>query len=84
VYFIVEPSRREFIEIARSMDATKVLPVVDAVFDLSWAAQAHQRGLSCHPRGKIVLQVAAQRALIRGRAGRRIVDTLAAVVTSST
>jgi len=54
---LVEPNRKELVEIARVIDAGEVKPVVDAVFPLSRAREAYERGLRGHNRGKIVLKV---------------------------
>jgi len=54
---LVEPNRMELIEIAGLIDAGEVKPVVDAVFPLSRAREAYERGLSGHNRGKLVLKV---------------------------
>jgi NADPH:quinone reductase-like Zn-dependent oxidoreductase len=52
---LVEPNRKELVEIARLVDAGEVKPVVDAVFPLSQAREAFERGSSGHNRGKTVL-----------------------------
>ena len=54
---LVEPNRRELVEIGRLVDAGEVKPVVDAVFPLSHAREAFESGLSGHNRGKLVLRV---------------------------
>jgi NADPH:quinone reductase-like Zn-dependent oxidoreductase len=54
---LVEPNRKELVEIARLVDAGEVKPVVDAVLPLSRAREAYERGLRGHNRGKIVLEV---------------------------
>ena len=54
---LVEPNRKELVEIARLIDAGEVKPVVDAVFPLSRAREAYERGLRGHNRGKLVLKV---------------------------
>ena len=54
---LVEPNRKELVEIGRLVDAGEVKPVVDAVFPLSRAREAFERGLSGHNRGKVVLKV---------------------------
>jgi len=54
---LVEPNRKELVEIGRLIDSGEVKPVVDAVFPLSQAREAFQRGLSGHNRGKLVLKV---------------------------
>jgi NADPH:quinone reductase-like Zn-dependent oxidoreductase len=54
---LVEPNRRELVEIARLVDAGEVKPVVDAMFPLPRAREAYERGLEGHNRGKLVLRV---------------------------
>lgn len=54
---LVEPNREELVQIGRLVDAGEVKPVVDAVFPLSQAKEAFERGLSGHNRGKLVLSV---------------------------
>ena len=57
IFFIVEPSRAQLVEIARLIDAGEVRPVLDAVLPLDRAREAFERGLAGHVRGKIVLRV---------------------------
>ncbi len=59
VFFIVEPSRPQLIEIGNLIDAGHVRPIVEAVFPLAKAREAFERGLRGHCRGKIVLEVVA-------------------------
>lgn len=54
---LVEPNRSELIQISRLIDAGTIHPVVDAVFPLSQARLAYERGLLGHNRGKLVLKV---------------------------
>jgi NADPH:quinone reductase-like Zn-dependent oxidoreductase len=54
---LVEPNRKELVEIGRMIDAGLVRPVVDAVLPLSRAREAYERGLGGHNRGKLVLKV---------------------------
>jgi NADPH:quinone reductase-like Zn-dependent oxidoreductase len=54
---LVEPNRKELVEIARLIDTGVVKPVVDAVFPLSRAKEAYERGLGGHNCGKLVLKV---------------------------
>lgn len=54
---LVEPNRKELGEIARLVDAGEVKPVVDAVYPLSRAREAYERGAGKHNRGKLVLEV---------------------------
>ena len=81
---LVEPNRSELVEIARLVDAGEVKPVVDAVFPLSRAREAYERGLGGHSRGKLILKIEAdgegwgrsnerERALVRAlNEGRRV------------
>src|SRR4051812_40174673 len=57
VFFIVEPSRAQLVEIARLIDAGEIRPVLEAVLPLARAREAFERGLTGHVRGKIVLRV---------------------------
>ena len=56
IYFFVEPSRAQLVEIARLIDARQIRPVLDAVPPLARASEAFERGLAGHVRGKIVLR----------------------------
>lgn len=60
LFFIVEPSRNDLIEIARVIDAGHLKPIVAAVFPIASARQAFERGLAGHNRGKLVLTVTDQ------------------------
>lgn len=62
VYFIVEPSRNELIEIARLVESGKLRPIVEATFPLEDARKAFEFGAGGHNRGKIVLQVTSDAA----------------------
>jgi NADPH:quinone reductase-like Zn-dependent oxidoreductase len=64
VFFIVEPSRSQLIEIARLIDTGKLRPVIGKVLPLEQAREAFEHGLAGHNRGKIVLRV-AERASAR-------------------
>jgi NADPH:quinone reductase-like Zn-dependent oxidoreductase len=57
VYFVVEPSREQLIEIAELVDAGKVRVTIDTVFPLTEAKAAFERAQGVHGPGKIVLQV---------------------------
>jgi NADPH:quinone reductase-like Zn-dependent oxidoreductase len=59
VFFIVEPSRSQLLELDRLIDAAQVRPVLEAVYPLAQAREAFERGLSGHHRGRIVLRVAS-------------------------
>ena len=60
LFFIVEPSRAELIEIGRLLDERRIRPIVAEVLPLERARQAFERGLRGHVRGKLVFQVAGQ------------------------
>ena len=54
---LVQPNRKELIQLSRLIDMGTIHPVVDAVFPLSQARSAYERGLLGHNRGKLVLKV---------------------------
>jgi NADPH:quinone reductase-like Zn-dependent oxidoreductase len=62
VYFIVEPSRAELLQVRRLVEARKLHPVIEATFPLERAREAFEHGASRHNHGKIVLQVTLERA----------------------
>ena len=53
----VQTNAAQLGEIASLVDAGQVRPVIDAVFPLAGAAEAHERSQTGHARGKIVLQL---------------------------
>lgn len=57
VFFIVEPSRNDLVEITRLIDSSILKPIVAEVLPLTKAREAFEHGLQGHTRGKIVLQV---------------------------
>jgi NADPH:quinone reductase-like Zn-dependent oxidoreductase len=57
LFFLVEPSRTQLNELSRLIDAGMIRPVVEAVLPLNRAREAYERGISEHPRGKLVLGV---------------------------
>jgi NADPH:quinone reductase-like Zn-dependent oxidoreductase len=57
-YFVVEPNRRELVDIARLVDEDVLRVSVDSVFPLSDARAAFERSLASGKRGKVVLRVA--------------------------
>jgi len=57
VFFIVEPSRPDLLEISRLVDGGRLRPIVSAVLPLAEARRAYEQGLGGHNRGKIVLLV---------------------------
>jgi NADPH:quinone reductase-like Zn-dependent oxidoreductase len=76
MYFIVEPSRGELIEIGRLIEADDLRPIIDAVFPLEQAREAFEHGAAGHSRGKIVLQIdkepAADKDTTLRDTGRRV------------
>lgn len=61
VYFIVEPSRAELLQIRRLVEAQRLRSVIEATFPLERAREAFEHGASGHHHGKIVLQVNLER-----------------------
>ncbi|HEX6943550.1 MAG TPA: peptide-methionine (S)-S-oxide reductase MsrA [Gemmatimonadaceae bacterium] len=57
LFFVVEPSRTQLIELSRLLDAGLIRPIVEAVLPLDRAREAYERGIRVHPRGKLVLAV---------------------------
>jgi len=55
VFFIVEPSRPDLLEISRLVDEGRLRPIVSTVLPLAEARRAYEQGLAGHNRGKIVL-----------------------------
>jgi NADPH:quinone reductase-like Zn-dependent oxidoreductase len=66
VSFIVKPDRKELIRIGQLIDERHVRPVVTAVYPLSQARQAFERGADGHMRGKVVLTVEGEDAQSAG------------------
>ena len=62
VSFLVQPNRIQLTKIAQLIDAGTVRPIVEAVFPLSRAREAYERGLLGHNRGKLVLQVSSNQS----------------------
>jgi NADPH:quinone reductase-like Zn-dependent oxidoreductase len=60
VYFVVEPSRAQLLEIARLVDSGNLRVTIDEVFPLAAARTAFERSQERHGAGKIVLRVADQ------------------------
>jgi NADPH:quinone reductase-like Zn-dependent oxidoreductase len=69
-YFVVEPSREQLIELARLMDIGQLHVAIDSTFALTEAAGAFERSLASGKRGKVVIQVAGNRASVSTRASR--------------
>jgi NADPH:quinone reductase-like Zn-dependent oxidoreductase len=57
VFFIVEPSRDQLVELASLADRGELRPNIDTVFPLVEARRAFERSLGDNRRGKIVLRV---------------------------
>jgi NADPH:quinone reductase-like Zn-dependent oxidoreductase len=57
VYFVVEPSSEQLVQIARLVEGGVIRPLVDSVFPLSDARAAFERSLARGKRGKVVLRV---------------------------
>ena len=57
LFFIVEPSRTQLDELSKLIDAGTIRPIVEAVLPLDRGREAYERGISGHPRGKLVLGV---------------------------
>jgi NADPH:quinone reductase-like Zn-dependent oxidoreductase len=58
VYFVVEPSRSQLLELATLIDEGLVRPAIDSVFPLTDARRAFERLMGHTKQGKIVLRVA--------------------------
>jgi NADPH:quinone reductase-like Zn-dependent oxidoreductase len=57
IYFVVEPSRTQLVELARLADAGELRPAIDSVFPLEEAGAAFARVAERGKRGKVVLRV---------------------------
>jgi NADPH:quinone reductase-like Zn-dependent oxidoreductase len=57
VYFVVEPNRRQLIELGRLVDEGALRPAIDSVFALAEARAAFDWSMSPGKRGKVVLHV---------------------------
>jgi NADPH:quinone reductase-like Zn-dependent oxidoreductase len=57
VSFIVKPDREDLVRIQQLIDGGHVRPIVTAVYPLSQARRAFERGADGHTRGKAVLTV---------------------------
>jgi NADPH:quinone reductase-like Zn-dependent oxidoreductase len=58
VYFVVEPNRRQLVQIAELLDGGLPPPAIDSLFPLEEAASAFERSMAADKRGKVVLEVA--------------------------
>lgn len=59
LYVFVQPNGDQLAEISRLIDNGKVRAMIDSVYPLEQAAEAHRKSQTGHARGKIVLDVAA-------------------------
>ena len=57
VYFTVEPSRAQLIEVARLVDGGELRPAIDSVFALDDFRAAFERAMEPGTRGKVVLRI---------------------------
>jgi NADPH:quinone reductase-like Zn-dependent oxidoreductase len=60
IYFVVEPSRKQLVEMARLIDSGELGVTIDSTFPLSEATAAFERSLASGKHGKVVFQVAGQ------------------------
>jgi NADPH:quinone reductase-like Zn-dependent oxidoreductase len=58
IYFVVEPSRTQLVELAGMIDEGRLRPAIDSVFPLTDAPRAFERLMEPTKQGKVVLQVA--------------------------
>ncbi len=58
VYFVVQPSREQLIQLGRLVDEGQVRPAIDSVFSLADSRQAFERVILPGKRGKVVLKIA--------------------------
>src|SRR5262249_33282374 len=56
-YFIVEPERRQLVELARLAETGELVPAIDSTFPLERASEAFDRVVSSGKRGKVVFDV---------------------------
>jgi NADPH:quinone reductase-like Zn-dependent oxidoreductase len=57
VYFVVEPSHAQLVELAKLVDRGDLRPTIDKVFPLAESRKAFERTMGERRRGKIVLEV---------------------------
>jgi NADPH:quinone reductase-like Zn-dependent oxidoreductase len=60
IYFVVEPSREQLVELARLVDSGDLRVAIDSTFALSEATAAFERSLASGKHGKVVMQVAGK------------------------
>ena len=56
-YFLVEPNRKQLVDLAHLADSGDLRPAIDSVFPLAEARSAFQRSMERGKRGKVVLRV---------------------------
>jgi NADPH:quinone reductase-like Zn-dependent oxidoreductase len=56
-YFVVEPGRRQLVELAGLVGAGQLRPAIDSVFPLAEAQRAFERVMATGKRGKVVLEI---------------------------
>ena len=56
-YFVVEPDRRQLVELAELATDGTVRPAIDSVFPLGDAQAAFERVMASGKRGKVVIEV---------------------------
>ena len=57
VYFVVEPSLEQLVELTRLVDSGDLRPAIDSVFALADARAGFARSMAAGKRGKVVLRV---------------------------
>jgi NADPH:quinone reductase-like Zn-dependent oxidoreductase len=57
-YFVVEPDRRQLVELTRLADGGQLRPAIDSTFPLAGASEAFERLAARGKRGKVVLELA--------------------------
>jgi NADPH:quinone reductase-like Zn-dependent oxidoreductase len=62
MYFVVEPSREQLVELARLLDSGELGVAIDSTFALSEAAAGFERSLASGKHGKVVIRVAGEGA----------------------
>jgi NADPH:quinone reductase-like Zn-dependent oxidoreductase len=62
MYFVVEPSREQLVELARLLDSGELRVAIDSTFALSEATAAFERSLASGKHGKVVIRVAGEGA----------------------
>jgi NADPH:quinone reductase-like Zn-dependent oxidoreductase len=60
IYFVVEPSREQLVELARLVDSGDLRVAIDSTFALAEATAAFERSLAPGKHGKVVIRVAGE------------------------